>query len=189
MTRSGFAVFMAAIAVIIVALMWLGWRARSKRDASISLSAVEIAGAVLAEFTGVQYVSTTPIGLPLERVSIRGLQYKGLASLLVREGGVALEVTGEQTVSIPGDHIIGVSRSNGRVGKAVEAGGLSVLEWRSVDGRDLESGFRFSDQAEQRAFEAAVHAITDNQTQTTAPAGQADVTSSQTFTDMTQEDA
>lgn len=189
MSRSGFALLMVSIAIAILALMWLGWRARAKRDAGIEPVAGEVAGALLAEFTGVQYVSTTPLGLPLERVSFPGLQYKGIATLSVYVGGVMVAVTGAPAVSIVAPAVIGASRSNGRVGKAVEAGGLSVLEWSAADGRELESGFRFAEPAQQRAFEAAIERLTSSHTQTIAPADSAGANDSSTFTDTTQEDA
>lgn len=189
MSRTGFALVMGGAAIAILALMWLGWRSRAKRDAGIRLAVGEIAGALVAEFTGLQYVSTTPLGAPLERVSIPGLRYKGLAALVVREGGVTVTVTGEPDVSIPGSDVLGASRASGRVGKAVETGGLSVLEWRAANGRELESGFRFTEPAQQREFEAAIGRITGAHTQTTAQASSASADSSPTFTDTTQEDA
>lgn len=147
---------MAAIAAVLLAIMWLGWRNRTRRDAGIATAAKSLTGAVLAEFGGVQYVSTTLLGHAFERVAIAGLRYKGLAELTVRADGVSIAVTGEPPVTIASSDILGTSRSNGRIGKAVETDGISVLEWRSTDGRELESGFRFAGPAEQRAFEVAV---------------------------------
>lgn len=186
MSRTGFAFLMVGIAVAILALMWLGWRSRAKRDSGIELTARGLSGAVLAEFTGVQYVSTTLLGHALERVSIPGLRYKGLAALTVRVDGVEIAVTGESPVSISASALLGTSRASGRVGKAVEAGGIAVLEWQSVDGRDLESGFRFAAPREQYEFEAAVARLTN---QTNASADSADANDSTHSTDTTQEDA
>lgn len=198
MSRTGFAFMMVGIAAAILALMWFGWRGRAKHNSGIVLAARALVGSVITEFTGVQYVSTTPLGSALDRVSIPGLRFKGLADVAVRSDGVTITVTGEATVTIPASDLIGTSRSNGRVGKAVEAGGLSVLEWRSADGRELESGFRFADPKQQNAFDAAIAGLTgpasaeqstQPNTQTTAAADSADANDSPHLTDTTQEDA
>lgn len=153
---------MAAIAAALLAIMWLGWRGRTRRDAGIAAAAQVLTGAVLAELGGVQYVSTTLLGQAFERVAVPGLRYKGLADLTVRTDGVSIAVTGETPVTIASVDLLGTTRSNGRIGKAVETDGISVLEWRSADGRELESGFRFNGPTEQRAFEAAVAQATTN---------------------------
>lgn len=190
MSRTGFALLMAAIAAALLALMWIGWRGRAKHDSGIVLAARALVGAAVTEFTGVQYVSTTPLGRALERVSIPGLRFKGLADIAVRTDGATITVTGESPVTIPAADLLGTSRSSGRVGKAVESGGLSVLEWRSVDGRELESGFRFVDPKQQNAFDAAIAQLTGQpNTPTTAKANPADANNSPHLTDTTQEDA
>ncbi|MHA3724584.1 PH-like domain-containing protein [Leucobacter sp. HY1910] len=166
---------MAGVAAALLAIMWLGWRNRTRRDAGVAAAAHALTGAVLAEFGGVQYVSTTLLGHAFERVAVAGLRYKGLADLTVRTDGVSIAVTGETPVTIGSQDLLGTSRSSGRVGKAVEAGGISVLEWRSADGRELESGFRFGGPAEQRAFEDAI--------------AQATTHISNNLSDTTQEDA
>lgn len=183
MNRTTFAFLMAGIAVALLALMWLGWRKRTQRDAAVVIHQQAFVGALLAEFTGVQYVSTTLLGRPLERVAIAGLRYKGLAEIVFRLDGVTISITGEQPVMIPAVDVLAATRSSGRVGKFVESGGLSVLEWRTPGGQKLESGFRFSGPSEQRAFEAAVARL--------SPAGSdPDSTKdSSNFTDTTQEDA
>ncbi|MBP1325136.1 hypothetical protein JOF28_000368 [Leucobacter exalbidus] len=186
MSRTGFALLMVGIAVLILALMWLGWRARAKRDAGIALNVAPLAGALIAEFVGVQYVSTTQLGLAFERVSIAGLRYKGRAELTVLTGGVIIAINGEAPISIPASDVLGTSRANGRIGKAVESGGISVLEWRAPEGRALESGFRFDEPAQQKQFEAAISQIS---IQTLAGAEQAAAHTSTSSTDTTQEDA
>lgn len=177
---------MAAIAAALLAIMWLGWRRRTRRDAGIAATAQVLTGAVLAEFGGVQYVSTTLLGQAFERVAVPGLRYKGLADLTVRTDGVSIQVTGETPVTIASSDLRGTTRSNGRIGKAVETDGISVLEWRSADGRELESGFRFATPSEQHEFEAAVARLTQ---QTNVSADSADTQDSSHFTDTTQEDA
>jgi len=158
----------AAIALIIFG-MWRGWRARTARDADVAGSARELTGEVIARFGGrqetvggLQYVSTTPEGDPLSRVAAPGLRYRGPAELAIRRDGVTIEVAGERPVHLAADQVLGTGAAGRRVGKAVEAGGLALLRWRSAAGgraRTLESSFRFANRDEQQRFAAAVAQI------------------------------
>ena len=186
MTRTEFAIVMILIAAAIFVMMWWGWRARARRAAAIRISEAPIVGEIIASFASVQYVSTTPLGKPLDRASITGLAYKGAAVLEVATDGVSLQVAGERPVLIPAADVLGASRADGRVGKAVEAGGISVLEWRALSGEELESGFRFQQPGEQREFAAAVATLTNK---TFALANQADAKHTANSEDTTQEDA
>ena len=156
MTRGTFAIVMIAIAAIILLGMWLGWRARARRHDGFAEHGAALVGAVLASFPRVSYVSTTPLGAPLERLSIPGLRYKGFAELTIRTDGASIAVTGEQPVHLPSDRVLGSGIASRRVGKAVERDGLALLRWRASDGSEVESSFRFSEPSEQAAFEDAL---------------------------------
>lgn len=175
MNRPLFALIFALIVVLAFALMWWGWRARAKRDAGVVGAQVAPGGARLAVFTLVTYVSTTPAGEPLVRVSAPGLRYRGRAEVSVFEGGVTIKVTGETPVHIPLAQVRGSGSAGVRVGKAVERGGLALLCWEA-DGRELESSFRFDHAAEQRQFSEAIDALSSGEPHTD-------------FTHITQEDA
>lgn len=157
MSRLAFALLIAAILVVVFGAMWFAWRARQRRDASVSGSASAPSGAVLAAFPRVSYVSTTPVGQPFTRVAAPGLSYRGPAALTIRADGVTIEVAGEPAVHLASAQLRGAGAAGVRVGKAVERGGLGLLRWDSA-GRSLESGFRFANQSEQRAFAAAIAA-------------------------------
>ncbi|QIM18520.1 hypothetical protein G7066_07635 [Leucobacter coleopterorum] len=120
-------------------------------------------------FPKASYVSTTPVGAPLERVSIPGLRYKGFANLTVRSDAVSIEVTGENPVHISADQVLGCATASGRVGKFVEQDGLSLLVWRAnspdTEPRELESSFRFANVNEQESFAEAINKISNNTTQ------------------------
>ena len=158
MNRPLFALIFALIAILAFALMWWGWRARARRDSGVVGAQTGPTGARLAHFPFVTYVSTTPVGEPLVRVSAPGLRYRGRAEVSVFAGGVTIQVTGEDPVHIPLSQVRGSGSAGVRVGKAVEQGGLALLRWDS-DGRALESSFRFDHAAEQREFSQAIDAI------------------------------
>lgn len=170
MNRTEFAFLMVGIAVVFLGLMWLGWRSRNRRDAGVAASSAALSGEVLGSFPRAAYVSTTPVGSPLERVAVPGLRYKGYAEVTVRRDGVSIQVTGEAPVTIAASQVRGSDTAQGRVGKIVERDGLSLLRWHPEAGaqghgeRDLESSFRLADPLEQRRFAEAVEAITDNAT-------------------------
>ena len=186
MSRTGFTVLMIAIAVLVLGAMWLAWRARAARDAAGAETSEAPAGELLARFPRASYVSTTPAGAPLERVAIPGLRYKGYADVAVRRDGVTIAVTGEAPVHLPAERLAGTGTARGRIGKAVERDGLSLLRWRAAAGpyagRELESSFRFADPAEQHRFAAAVARAAD-------PAPAPDAAPTPETPPTTQEDA
>ncbi|GAA1620358.1 hypothetical protein [Leucobacter chromiireducens] len=165
MSRTSFIIMMSAIAVLAFAGMWIAWRGRTRRGASAAApSTAPLSGEVLANFPRASYVSTTPEGAPLERVAVPGLRYKGFAEVTVRRDGVSIAVTGEAAVLIPRAQLRGTGTASGRVGKAVERDGLSLLQWQLSGAGDrapqpVESSFRFTDPAEQQRFADAVSAV------------------------------
>lgn len=152
MSRPIFAVIVVAIIALAFLAMWLGWRARARRDAAVRSSQRPPSGALLAEFARVLYVSTTPIGEPLSRVAAPGLRYRGQARIAVFEGGVTVEIVGEDPLHFAASQLRGSGSAGRRVGKAVESGGLALMRWNAEDGRALESSFRFENGEEQRRF-------------------------------------
>lgn len=174
MSRPVFAIFVIAIIAIALLAMWLGWRARSRRDASVLASAAEPIGAMVAEFARVFYVSTTPVGEPLVRVAAPGLRYRGWAGVAVREDGVTVSVTGEQPVHFAAEQIRGSGSAGRRVGKAVESDGLALMRWTTDDGRELESSFRFETGADQSRFMEAIEEIAGREPRTSEVPGTLD---------------
>ena len=176
MSRTLFALIAIAIVVVILLVMWLGWRARSRRDAGVRGSTVAPTGALIAEFSRVLYVSTTPVGEPLVRVAAPGLRYRGQAEIRVYEDGVTVEVVGEEPTHFDASQLRGSAAASRRVGKAVEHDGLGLMLWIAApdplrsdgpdDPRILESSFRFESKAEQNRFAEAItqisHSVAEN---------------------------
>ena len=71
-----------AFAVVLVALMALGWRNRKRRQSDIPKppSRPVDPGAEVGSFVG-QYVSTTSADDPLDRVCVHGLGFRGAATV------------------------------------------------------------------------------------------------------------
>lgn len=162
MNRTVFTLIIVAIVVVVFLAMWLAWRARARRDATVLGAVSAPTGAVLEQFDRVFYVSTTPDGEPLVRVAAPGLRYRGRAQLTIREDGVTIEVDGETPVHLDRAMLRGSSAAGRRVGKAVESGGLGLLLWSTED-RQLESSFRFENAAEQQRFATAIDRLSGGQ--------------------------
>lgn len=158
MSRTAFVILVIAVVVIAFGLMWLGWRARSRRDAGVLTAQQAPTGAVIDQFARVFYVSTTPVGEPLVRVAAPGLKFRGRADIEVREGGVTVEIDSEAPAYFAASQLRGSASAGRRVGKAVEHDGLALMKW-DAEGRSLESSFRFDSAAEQRRFAAAINQI------------------------------
>lgn len=175
MTFAAYVTVMVAIAVVFFVGMAIAWRGRVRRDAAIAVGDATLSGEAIDEFPRASYVSTTPEGAPFQRLAIPGLRFKGYAQVRVRSDGVEITVTGENPVRVPAARVLGTGTASGRIGKAVERDGLSLLRWRPehADAPTLESSFRFADPAEQARFTDAISALASNQT----------------FTSATQEDA
>lgn len=178
MSRLAFTVLCIAIVLLVLALMWLAWRARAKRDEVSAARAQALSGSIVAEFERVSYVSTTPVGEPFTRIAMPGLRYKGNAELTVRADGVTIQVYGEYPVHIGLGQLRGTAAAGVRVGKAVEPGGLALLLWDAdtqgaappvqSDGvtpaNGFETSFRFTTHSEQHNFEAALADIMNDHT-------------------------
>lgn len=169
MSRTQFLIIWLALAIAILTFMAIAWRARKRRGQQLALEDVDLNGDVLGEFTKVGYVSTTPIGEPLERVAIPGLTYKGWADVTVRGDGVEIQVAGERAVTVQAEQLLGSAAAGRRIGKVVERDGLALLQWKSqaAGERELESSFRFSSPAEHRRFVELASSITPKISHTT----------------------
>ena len=119
-----------ALPVIIIAIltalaligMYLGWRARQNRQASLPhpQSAPSELGQELLRCDCL-YVATTLAAQPLERIAVSGLGFPGQAGVLVTERGVSLSIAGGSDAFIPSADLIGVGRATWTIDRAVEA--------------------------------------------------------------------
>ncbi|MGP4032067.1 PH-like domain-containing protein [Pseudarthrobacter sp. 1C304] len=127
---------------VALALIWLGWRNRLRRQSDVEpLPEMPAAlGAALAVADG-QYVATTTAGDWLDRIAVHNLGIRTNAELSVHPEGVLFDRSGAGPVFIPAASLTGVRQESGMAGKFVEKDGLLVLSWM-LGSRELDSGFR-----------------------------------------------
>jgi hypothetical protein len=115
---------------LVLWLMTVSWRRRVRRDAALvpSHSAPADLGKELAA-VDVFYVATTAHGVPLERLAIKGLGFRGRASVTVATAGVSLRITGESDVFIPAGAIVEAAHATWTIDRVVETDGLVLLAW------------------------------------------------------------
>jgi hypothetical protein len=138
------------IAIIILALvgMVLGWRARKRRQSAIGTPRpvpADIGTTVFSAETF--YAATTLAGEPLNRVAVRGLGFRGRATVTVTTLGVILGIAGAPEVFIPVDDIRSVERATWTIDRVVESGGLVVIAW-TLDETAVDSYLRVAEPAD-----------------------------------------
>lgn len=148
-----------AILIIVLPLMWLGWRGRKRRQSSLGPVAqipANVGDPTLT--TEILYVATTAASDPLDRLTLPGLTYRGRGRLVVWSSGLALSIDGERDVFISADRVTAVGTSTWTIDRAVEQGGLLRVDWQSDSSKGrvgVETYFRVLDAADKnRALEA-----------------------------------
>ncbi len=124
------------VLVLVVVLLWrmmfLGWRARVRRQDDVP--ALPIAPKSLRDkaSAGIEatYVSTTAAGDWLDRVAAHGLGVRSAARVVVDPVGVLVARTGAPDVFVPAADVLEVRRETFRAGKARTGAGLVVVEWQ-----------------------------------------------------------
>lgn len=134
-----------------LALIWLGWRNRLRRQADVEPLPAVPAGlrSPLAAADG-QYVATTTAGDWLDRIAVHQLGIRTNAVLSAHPEGVLFDRSGAGPVFIPAARLTGVRQESGMAGKFVEKDGLLVLSWM-LGSRELDTGFR-TRRAEDKAL-------------------------------------
>jgi hypothetical protein len=137
-------VIIAVLTVLALLGMYLGWRARQKRQSSLPhphpLPAEP--GRELLRHDCL-YVATTLAAAPLDRVAVSGLGFPGRAQLRVYDAGITLSIAGGSDVFIPASDLLGVGRATCAIDRAVESGGLVVVNWKLSDGTAIDTYLRF----------------------------------------------
>jgi hypothetical protein len=127
--------------VVILALMFVGWQTRRRRQRDIPAPAAVPTdlGQLRGEFDGF-YISTTPEGQPLNRIAVRGLGFRARATIAVTDAGVILGLPGNN-VFIRADDLREVTSAQYTIDRVVEPGGMVLVAW-TLGATNLDSYLR-----------------------------------------------
>lgn len=145
MTREFAIGAMIALAVIVLLTMLLAWRARLRRDSSLSAPLGVPEHAEVLDRHEVLYVSTTRHDQPLERLALSPLAYRARGEATVTDRGLALCLDGAPTVFIASARLKGVDRATVTIDKVVEPGGLVRVAWNAAGDTIVDSYIRIAD--------------------------------------------
>ncbi|GHG39785.1 hypothetical protein GCM10012320_00710 [Sinomonas cellulolyticus] len=167
MERLGPGLLMLLLALVLVGLVWAGWRGRLKRQAGVAapVPAPADLGAERFRCSG-QYVVTTTAGDWLDRIAVHGLGVRTRAEAVVTDDGIAFDRAGAERLFVPREDLDGVRLESGMAGKFVEKDGLVVVGW-DLGGTAVDTGFRPRYAQEKKALVAAIEELMGS----AAPAG------------------
>ncbi len=164
MDRTTSVTITAVILLLAILGMYLGWRARRRRQSSLPAPHAvppDIAAALFSVET--LYAATTLAGEPLNRVAVRGLGFRGRATVTVVPSGVILGIAGTDEIYIPSEDIRAVERATWTIDRVVEAGGLVCIAWTlgagSPDACDVDSYFRVTESTDPMPLVRAIQGI------------------------------
>jgi hypothetical protein len=134
-----------AVLTLVFSGMYVGWRGRRRRQAT--LGELAAAPADLGEIHFVDdllYVATTCADAPLERVAISGLGFRAGATATVAAAGVRLDVAGRRDpVFLPVADLRGAGRATWTIDRVVRRDGLVFVRW-NLGGTEVDTNLRSS---------------------------------------------
>ncbi len=143
MTRELAATVMIVVAVALLALLVWGWRRRVARDRGLVTPRGELVSPGTDHGTfDVLHVATTRPDEPLERLTVAGLAFRSLGDLAVSDGGLTLDLVGQQRIPIARERIVQVDQATVAIDRIVEPDGLVRLRWRVDEDHTVDSYFR-----------------------------------------------
>lgn len=167
MTKELFAVLCVAFVVLAALLVWLGLRARGRRQRDIlePLGWDDRAAPTLV--VDALYVATTRADDPYDRIFAHGLGFRGRTRLAIDAEGVQL-LADRRELHIPATSIRSIERATWTIDRVVEPGGIIVIA--HALGADVDTYLRvIGDDAP--AFEA-LSSLARGTTTTSAGEGQ-----------------
>ncbi|SDC92047.1 hypothetical protein SAMN05444580_10280 [Rhodococcus tukisamuensis] len=142
----GFVVFW----VVMVALMYWGWKGRARRQQDrigvLPEPPAEL-GARLIEPSSGLYVGSTLAPSWQDRIAVGDLGYRATGDLSRYETGVLLERDGASAIWIPQDSIRAIRTERGLAGKVMSKDGVLVIRWELPTGTEIDTGFRGDDKS------------------------------------------
>ncbi|MBX3099842.1 MAG: hypothetical protein KF761_09695 [Salinibacterium sp.] len=145
MDRPQLMAIVIAFLVLLLVLMYAGWRARQRRQRTLPapLAVPPDPGVALGTFDG-KYVATTAAGKPLERIAVHGLGFRSTASVTLTDTGVLVQRPGSDDLWIPRAAVLDRRTATWTIDRVVERGGLELIAW-DLGGTPLDSYFRLLD--------------------------------------------
>lgn len=163
------------IAAALLAVMWFGWRGRSRRSRALvpvlpARPDDAALGAARTQPVDAVYVSSTTAGDWLDRVASHDLGFRSQATVQVFDGGLVVARAGAEDVFVPAADLVEAKTAPGMAGKFVGKDGLVVVTWRvtppgaksAADGGDvvtLDTGLRTRHAADRPLLVDAVNAL------------------------------
>lgn len=133
-----------AVAVLLILAGVFAWRARLRRDSSLTAPlGVPEHAQVLSRYETL-YVATTRHDQSLERVAVRPLVYRARGELAITDRGAALSLDGSPTVFLGTARLLAADRATVTIDRVVEPGGLIRLAWRLDNGTIVDSYLRIT---------------------------------------------
>lgn len=138
------------IFLVACALMWLGWRGRTRRQEGLvgplAAPPADPGTATLGPLTGV-YIGTTTADDWQNRIAQNPLGFRSGGTIALYPDGVLLDLDGGQ-IWIPETDIVSVRQDSRLANKVVPGKGILVVQW-NAPGQDgpiaLDTGFRADD--------------------------------------------
>lgn len=144
MTREQAGLVMAAVAAVILLVMFFAWRARLRRDSGLSAPVGVPEHAEVTDRLEVLYVATTKHDQPLERLAIKPLTYRARGELVLTDRGIALSLDGAPTVFLASSRLVAADRATVTIDRVVEPGGLIRIVWHVSDESLADSYLRLT---------------------------------------------
>ncbi|WP_271983861.1 hypothetical protein [Pseudoclavibacter terrae] len=153
--------------LVIVALMWLGWRRRTRAQAGIAtpLSPPQSTEQPLGYWHDVHYVSTSRTGDTLDRIVVPPLGFRGRAEVTVLREGPVVRIAGERAFFIPAADIEATIDGTVTIDRVVENGGLTIIRWllpaddTANDRVSVETSLRVVDATAREQLKTALHSL------------------------------
>lgn len=132
------------IILMVVGLIWLGWRNRKRRQSHLPapqhIPEQVLGGEPTAAGEGM-VIGTVRAGDYLDRVAVHGLGIRTDGRVEVHEAGVAVFRAGAPNYLIPREALRHRRTDHGVVGKFVERDGALIIGW-SLGDEEVETAFR-----------------------------------------------
>lgn len=128
MSKELFVALSVALVILLLAVGWLGWRSRGRRQRDIPAPErprIHVATLVVP----VLYIATTRAGDPYDRVTVHGLGFRARGELRFGDDGVVIALP-KDDILVRRTAIEVAERATWTIDRVVEPGGLLRFTWK-----------------------------------------------------------